>query len=73
MGSKPGPWTRQVLVRVIEWQLKHPDGIKDECEAWLKAEKQAGRIRVEENTRSATKRGKVNEGTSTAKKVKMMV
>jgi len=74
MGSKPGPWTRQVLARVIEWQLRQPDGTRDECEAWLKAEKQAGRIRVEEIARPgpAIKRGKVSEGASTAKKVKMM-
>jgi tRNA nucleotidyltransferase (CCA-adding enzyme) len=59
---------------VIEWQLRQPDGTRDECEAWLKAEKQAGRIRVEEIARPgpAIKRGKVSEGSSTAKKVKMM-
>ncbi|OBZ79815.1 CCA tRNA nucleotidyltransferase, mitochondrial [Grifola frondosa] len=46
--SKPGPWTGHVLARVIEWQLEHPQGTKDECEAWLAAERQAGRITVED-------------------------
>ncbi|KAI0638969.1 hypothetical protein C8Q77DRAFT_1078625 [Trametes polyzona] len=42
----PGPWTGQVLARVVEWQLEHPQGTKEECEAWLRAEHAAGRITV---------------------------
>jgi hypothetical protein len=31
---------------VIEWQLEFPQGIKEECAEWLKAEKKAGRVRI---------------------------
>jgi len=70
--SKPGPWTGQVLARMIEWQLEHPNGTKDECEKWLKVEHEAGRIHVEENivSGSAGKRAKFTEGGSTTKKAK---
>lgn len=72
MGSNPGPWTSQVVNSVVEWQLEHPDGTKAECESWLKAEKDAGRIRVGENisTRPVGKRSKVMADRSNAKKVK---
>lgn len=70
--SKPGPWTGKVLARVIEWQLEHPNGTKDECEKWLQAEHEAGRIHVEENAASgsADKRLKFTEGGSAMKKAK---
>jgi len=70
--NKPGAWTGQVLARVIEWQLAHPDGTKDECETWLKAEQEAGRIRVEERNPSGqtNKRGKAAEVSPTSKKAK---
>ncbi|KIM84665.1 hypothetical protein PILCRDRAFT_818258 [Piloderma croceum F 1598] len=58
--SRPGAWTGQILARVIEWQLEHPDGTMVECEAWLRAEREAGRIRVENCAPdSASKRTKV--------------
>jgi tRNA nucleotidyltransferase (CCA-adding enzyme) len=67
--SQPGAWTGQVLAQVIEWQLGHPDGTMDECEAWLKAEHEAGRIHVEENAvpGSAGKRARIPEGFVTKK------
>jgi tRNA nucleotidyltransferase (CCA-adding enzyme) len=70
--SQPGAWTGQVLARVIKWQLEHPDGTKIECEAWLKAEHEAGRIRVEENTApdSGGKRTKVSKSGHANKKAK---
>ncbi|RPD81576.1 hypothetical protein L226DRAFT_527847 [Lentinus tigrinus ALCF2SS1-7] len=44
LGASPGPWTGQVLARVVEWQLEHPERTKQECEAWLVAEHAAGNI-----------------------------
>lgn len=71
--SKPGAWTGQVLARVIEWQLEHPDGTRTECEAWLKAEHGAGRVCLEQNTvqGSGGKRVKVNADGSVTKKAKI--
>lgn len=40
----PGPWVHAVQERVAEWRFEHPDGTKDECVAWLKAEHAAGNI-----------------------------
>lgn len=70
--SKPGPWTGQILARVIEWQLEHPDGTMVECEAWLRAEREAGRIRIEENcvADSAGKRTKASGNDPATKKAK---
>ena len=71
MGAdKPGVWTGQVLAKVMEWQLEHTNGTREECEAWLKAEKNAGRIIVEENVPSQGKRKKGNNNDSAAKKAK---
>ncbi|KAI0651437.1 hypothetical protein C8Q79DRAFT_899091 [Trametes meyenii] len=61
----PGPWTGQVLARVVEWQLEHPQGTKEECKTWLTAEQAAGRI----NT-SAGKRVKDGNADAKAKKAK---
>jgi tRNA nucleotidyltransferase (CCA-adding enzyme) len=66
---KPGPWTGTVLARVIEWQLEHPSGSKDECAGWLKAERAAGRITVDDPV-AAPKRGKGGAGEGAAKKAK---
>ncbi|KAJ8488681.1 hypothetical protein ONZ51_g3411 [Trametes cubensis] len=60
-----GPWTGQVLARVIEWQLEHPEGTKEDCEAWLRAEQAAGNI----NT-SVGKRVKDGDADAKAKKAK---
>ena len=70
--SKAGPWTGQILDQVIKWQLEHPDGTTIECEAWLRAEREAGRIRVEENCApdSASKRTKVTGSGPPTKKAK---
>jgi tRNA nucleotidyltransferase (CCA-adding enzyme) len=46
--NKPGPWTGQVLAKVVEWQLGHPDGSKEDCKFWLKDELKAGKIAVDE-------------------------
>lgn len=47
--SKPGQWTGAALARVVEWQLAHPKGTKEECTEWIKGERQAGRIEVPES------------------------
>ncbi|OSD05776.1 hypothetical protein PYCCODRAFT_1443155 [Trametes coccinea BRFM310] len=65
LNASPGPWTGQVLTRVVEWQLEHPEGTKEECEAWLQAENAAGRI-----TASNGKRGKDGDADAKAKKAK---
>ncbi|KDR85265.1 hypothetical protein GALMADRAFT_234024 [Galerina marginata CBS 339.88] len=33
--TKPGPWIGKVLEAVVEWQLGHPSGTKDDCLQWL--------------------------------------
>ncbi|KAI8983356.1 hypothetical protein BD414DRAFT_515839 [Trametes punicea] len=63
--ASPGPWTGQVLARVVEWQLEHPDGTKEECEAWLRSEQAAGNI-----TTSVGKRTKDGEADAKIKKTK---
>ncbi|KAJ2219734.1 CCA tRNA nucleotidyltransferase, mitochondrial [Coemansia sp. RSA 1722] len=38
LGIKPGPAIRDVLDRVMKWQLENPAGTPDECEAFVKSE-----------------------------------
>ena len=67
LGATPGPWTGTVLARVVEWQLEHPEGTKQQCEAWLREEQAAGRI----NTTNATiKRGQGAGADAKTKKAK---
>ncbi|KAH9947968.1 hypothetical protein B0H21DRAFT_821480 [Amylocystis lapponica] len=70
LGVTPGAWTGQVLARVVEWQLRHPEEGKDACEAWLKAEYAAGRIGVRWGPAPANKRGKEGDAGSMAKKAR---
>jgi len=51
--SKPGRWTGKVLADVIEWQLGHPGGTKEQCGVWLKDELAAGRVSIEDAAPSA--------------------
>ncbi|KAJ7604901.1 hypothetical protein DFH06DRAFT_1253682 [Mycena polygramma] len=44
---RPGAWTGHVLARVMEWQLEHPKGTRDDCTAWLKDEQSSGRIDID--------------------------
>jgi tRNA nucleotidyltransferase (CCA-adding enzyme) len=69
--NKPGAWTGRVLAKVLEWQLEYPDGTKEQCTAWLKAEHEAGRIQATDEgmTESPWKRTKATAG-STNKKAK---
>lgn len=58
------------MARVIEWQLEHPDGTQEECQAWLKTEHRVGRVRTEDDTTQIGKRGSITGDTSTGKKMK---
>lgn len=66
--TSPGAWVGPVLARVIEWQLDHPNGTKQECEAWLISERDTGKITTQANP-SAGKR-KESGGEGVAKKAK---
>ncbi|KAK9894794.1 poly A polymerase C-terminal region-like protein [Cystobasidium minutum MCA 4210] len=44
LGIKPGPITSALLQKVVEWQLDHPEGSKEECGQYIKAEYAAGHI-----------------------------
>ena len=65
--ATPGPWMGQVLARVIEWQLEHPKGTKQECEAWLRVEQAGGRVSTVNTT---VKRGQGGTGDAKTKKAK---
>ncbi|KAG1757935.1 hypothetical protein EDB19DRAFT_1659877 [Suillus lakei] len=72
MDEKPGPWMKAMVNRVLEWQLGHPDGTQGDCLAWLKEEKSAGRIDLEE-LKAATmgnKRVQNPDKAASSKKVK---
>jgi tRNA nucleotidyltransferase (CCA-adding enzyme) len=47
--SKPGPWLGKALLEVVKWQLKHPEGTKEECASWLEDERRKGNIDVDED------------------------
>ncbi|EMD41526.1 hypothetical protein CERSUDRAFT_79137 [Gelatoporia subvermispora B] len=66
--SSPGAWVGPVLSRVIEWQLDHPAGSKEECETWLLSEHAAGRVSTQASI-PAGKR-KENSAAGATKKVK---
>ncbi|KAJ1723003.1 CCA tRNA nucleotidyltransferase, mitochondrial [Coemansia erecta] len=36
LGVRPGPVIRQVLDRVLVWQLDHPEGTREQCEAFVR-------------------------------------
>ena len=64
--GKPGPWLGKVLEKVVEWQLEHPEGTKEDCEQWLRADHLAGKISFDVSpTRAAPAkrgRGEAREG-----------
>ena len=70
--ARPGQWTGEVLARVVEWQLAHPppEGSKEACAAWLREEFTAGRVKVEDASHAAPKRGKDAGGDGKTKKAK---
>lgn len=71
MDEKPGPWMKVMVNRVLEWQLGHPNGTKGDCLAWLKEEKSAGRINLEELKAATMSNKRMNADKATSsKKVK---
>ncbi|KAJ7071400.1 hypothetical protein C8F01DRAFT_1317206 [Mycena amicta] len=54
LGATKGPWTGQVVDKVIQWNLENPRGTAQECIAWLQEEKAAGKISVPESTGERT-------------------
>ncbi|KAG4091543.1 poly A polymerase C-terminal region-like protein [Neocallimastix lanati (nom. inval.)] len=38
LGIKQGPIVGEILKSVVSWQLRNPEGTKEECERWLKEE-----------------------------------
>jgi tRNA nucleotidyltransferase (CCA-adding enzyme) len=66
---KPGAWTGDVLAKVMEWQLDHPEGTKDECSAWLKEEHSAGRIPTD-SPKSIPEKNAVEGPSSSSKRTK---
>lgn len=61
-----------MIKRVVEWQLEHPEGTKDDCLAWLKEEKSAGHINIKDLNAAAmgNKRVQNADKTPSSKKVK---
>ncbi|KAI0028275.1 hypothetical protein K488DRAFT_58997 [Vararia minispora EC-137] len=45
--TKPGVWTGKVLTDVVQWQLGHPEGTKEQCMTWVQAQGAAGRWAAE--------------------------
>ena len=45
------------LARVVEWQLEHPDGSKDECSDYIKAEVTSGRLLTSDSKRGSDDTG----------------
>lgn len=54
--KSPGPWLGEVRNKLIEWQLEHPEGTKNDCIDWLKDQRRQGHIQVEEAKKPANKR-----------------
>ncbi|KIP03256.1 hypothetical protein PHLGIDRAFT_77897 [Phlebiopsis gigantea 11061_1 CR5-6] len=54
--SQRGPWTGEVLERVVEWQLANPERTKEQCEQWLREERTAGRIVIAQPTQAKKSR-----------------
>lgn len=54
--AKDGPWIGKVLEDVVEWQLAHPSGTKDDCLQWLKGKGASAYIGNDENSDLPSKR-----------------
>ncbi|KAG6371634.1 hypothetical protein JVT61DRAFT_9348 [Boletus reticuloceps] len=68
LGGKPGPWTAVILAKVIEWQLKNPDGDKDACAAWLEEEQRSGRLDIEALVKSTSGAKRIHADSKEASK-----
>jgi tRNA nucleotidyltransferase (CCA-adding enzyme) len=67
--KQPGPWTGRALAQVMEWQLEHPTGTKEECIAWLDEKFTQGLIDLSAALPTGQKRLNSGKG-HIAKKVK---
>lgn len=67
--KQPGPWTGRALAHVMEWQLEHPDGTKEECTAWLDEQFTKGLVSISSDPPMDQKRAKGGKE-GTAKRVK---
>ena len=67
--KQPGPWTGEALARVMEWQLEHPDGTRQECTAWLDEQFTKGLVRFSSDPPANQKRTK-NAEVNPAKRLK---
>ena len=65
--EQPGPWTGRALAQVMEWQLEHPDGTKEECAGWLDERFAKGLIDISSDPPANQKRVKSGEGNTTKK------
>ncbi|EAU92989.2 transfer RNA nucleotidyltransferase [Coprinopsis cinerea okayama7 len=54
--KKGGPWLAEALSKVVEWQLDNPQQNKEQCTAWLKREREEGRIQIDELVEPTSKR-----------------
>ena len=75
--GRPGAWMSQVVALVVEWQLAHPQGTKQDCEMWLREEKTVGRLDIATLSSTAakvpqapSKRGRTEGGSFAEKKLK---
>ena len=42
--KKHGAWVGETLAKVVEWQLEHPQGTRDDCLLWLEHERSSGNL-----------------------------
>ncbi|KXN81093.1 CCA tRNA nucleotidyltransferase, mitochondrial [Leucoagaricus sp. SymC.cos] len=57
-GKRKGPWLGQLLNNITEWQLKFPEGTKDDCVSWLKEQQQLGLIQIDDVSEPLNKRSR---------------
>ncbi|KIY45512.1 hypothetical protein FISHEDRAFT_76687 [Fistulina hepatica ATCC 64428] len=56
--SKPGRWMAVILDQIMQWQLEHPAGKKDECVAWLQQQQAEGKLVIEDTNLSSEPKAK---------------
>lgn len=56
--NKHGAWVGDTLAKVVEWQLEHPQGTRDDCLLWLEHEHMSGNLRFEDDSEPVSKRAR---------------
>lgn len=69
--SKSGPWLGSVLTSMEAWQLDHPGASREDCQAWLIGQKDAGHINITNPSSRPNKKEKDPDG-SPSKKAKIL-